>query len=685
MTASSALHAPDATQLEPPAPGGTTLAGRLGVIALIATAPASLLILSFARGGYFPDSTGLAAIGFAAALVLRTTLAEYPFEGYNRRVALVLLSLAGFALWQLTSALWSHDLARALDQYDRTLLYVLAFALFASLPRTSARARWLLRSLAASMTAVALAALISRVLPHLWPTAATFYASRLSYPLTYWNADGLMCALATIFLVHLAATHEEAPAVRVLAAIFVPATATATLLTFSRAALGIGAICLVVYLILARPRGLLGAAVSLVPTSAVALHAGYAAVLLASDTPTSRAAVAQGRHVAITVGGCMLGAGVLRALMLRPDRLVARSVERLWAGRRISRRTIVAACGATAAVALVALAASGLLARGWHQFASAHDANPKVTRDRLTALSGEKRTLVWRVALHAFESRPLAGYGAGTFELYYYAHRPIPGVLTDAHELYLQTLAELGIVGFCALGLAIFGILILVARRIRGPDAGTFAALFSAILAWVLTAALDWDWQLTAVTLWVFIAGAASLASPAGAGARILPRNRTAMAVGWLVLAVAPLLVGVSYTRLRASSEQMLAGDCVKARQSALSAISLLPARPEAYEIIDFCDLQMGFPVEALQAARKAVHYGPNNWNYQYGLALALAANGEDPRPAAARALALDPREDLIKEETAAFSGTGPTGWEQAEPSLLIGALQTGRLSISNL
>ena len=157
------------------------------------------------------------------------------------------------------------------------------------------------------------------------------------------------------------------------------------------------------------------------------------------------------------------------------------------------------------------------------------------------------------------------------------------------------------------------------------------------------------------------------------------------MAVGWLVLALAPLLIGLSYQRLRVSGEDLAAGNCVKARQSAFSSISLLAARPEPYEILSFCDLQLGFPVEGLQAAQKAVHYEPNNWNYRYGLAIALAENGIDPRPAAEQALKLNPLETIVQDEVAAFSNTGPRGWEQAAPQLLIGGLQTGRLAISNL
>ena len=686
MTASGTATVPERAKFEAETPTATLrFFNRLGLIMLIALAPASIVYLSFNQGGFFPDSTGLAAIGFAAALVLRTTLAEHPFAGYNRRLAVLLVALTFFALWQLASALWSHDLARALDEYDRSLLYLLAFALFGSLPRSPARLRWLIRSLTAGMTAVCLAGLLSRVLPHLWPTATSFYASRLNYPLTYWNAEGLLAAVASIFLIHLAASEHEHPAARVLGAIFVPATAATLLLTFSRGALAVAIIGVVVYLLIGRPRAILGAAVALLPTTAISLHAAYAAELLASSTPTSALAVVQGRHVAVTVAWCMIAAGVLRAATLPVDAWLSRTLTGVR-GPRIPRRAAVLSCGLAAVVALLVLVISGVVAREWNSFAHA-EPRTTLTRSRLTDPGGGNRVEMWRIALHAFRDRPLLGYGAGTYESTYAQRRTTDISVIDAHSLYAQTLAELGIVGFIPLAIAVLGSVLLLASRSRGSDRTAYAALFAATLAWAIHAGVDWDWEMPAATLWLFIAAGSGLAStrmPTEAH-MAQPRNRTPMSVGWLVLAIAPLLIGVSYQRLRVSAADFSAGNCVKARQSAFSSISLLAARPEPYEILSFCDLQLGFPVEGLQAAQKAVHYEPNNWNYRYGLAIALAENGADPRPAAERALKLDPKELIIQDEVAAFSHSGPLGWEQAAPQLLIGGLQTGRLAISNL
>jgi O-antigen ligase len=57
------------------------------------------------------------------------------------------------------------------------------------------------------------------------------------------------------------------------------------------------------------------------------------------------------------------------------------------------------------------------------------------------------RTEYWRVAVGDFLRHPIAGSGAGTFVREWYAHRRIRVDVQDAHSLYLETLAELGLVG----------------------------------------------------------------------------------------------------------------------------------------------------------------------------------------------------------------------------------------------
>ena len=63
--------------------------------------------------------------------------------------------------------------------------------------------------------------------------------------------------------------------------------------------------------------------------------------------------------------------------------------------------------------------------------------------------------------------------------------------------------------------LVVFGVLGGLAARIRGPDRALYAALFAMTLAWAVHQAFDWDWQMPAVTLPVFMLAGLALARPA--------------------------------------------------------------------------------------------------------------------------------------------------------------------------
>ena len=109
---------------------------------------------------------------------MRTLLAERPFEGFSRALAVPLCALVLFMAGPC-SALWSHAAARTIDGYDRTLLYVLGLTLCGSLREVRVRAQWFVRGIALA-SAVSLIALVSRVLPHVWPTAPGSFANRLN-------------------------------------------------------------------------------------------------------------------------------------------------------------------------------------------------------------------------------------------------------------------------------------------------------------------------------------------------------------------------------------------------------------------------------------------------------------------------------------------------------------------------
>lgn len=655
---------------------------------LIALAPAALVYLSFNAGGYFPSAPGFVAIVFAQALVLRTTLAARPFEGFSRALAIPLTGLVLYAAFQLTSALWSHATAHTLDSYSRTLLYVLAFVLFGSVRYTRRRADWLLRAVVAGLATVCLVGLVSRVLPHAWPTATSFFASRLNYPLTYWNAEGMVAATVLILGFHLTADRGEHWGVRVAAAAVLPGVAAALLLTFSRGAMGVAVIGLLVYCLLTRFSTLPTALLAVAPPVAIALRAAWDATALATIHPTDALAISQGHHVAAVVGACMVGAGSLRGVLLLADRQIAGLALVRTPPRPSVRIGIGIGVGVVVLTIALAAGAGGFGQREYDKFVhGTHEAHVVQVRDRLTDPTNDGRLPLWRVALDIYDTQKLRGTGAGTYQQYYPRYRTRQEYVVDAHSLYLQSLAELGIVGFALILVVVLGILGGLASRIRGPGRALHAAVFAACLAWAIHQAFDWDWQMPAVTLGVFILAGLALARPRDGkiGLSGLPAGRTLVALGWLVLAVAPLLVGTSYARLQHSGEELTHGNCAGAKQEALSSLSLSAKRPQAYAIIGVCDLELGFAQAAVPAMAEAARLEPESWEEQYWLAVARAAAGVDPHAAIQRAIELNPLEGGLRHAEGRLRSSDPRSWERAAPRLRLEALTSGKFAITSL
>ena len=217
-----------------------------------------------------------------------------------------------FALLQLLSGYWSDSHARALLEFNRTLLYLAVFVLFASMARREVALRLMVWGLALTLTIVSGAGLLSRLLPETFPTEPSFLASRLSYPLTYWNSLGVLAGVGMVLCLHLASRARGPIAVRVLAAAALPMLATTVLLTFSRGAILATGVGLIAYVLAGRSRGLLSALLAAVPFTILAVKSGYDAEALATATPTTREAVEQGGDVARTVAACMAGSAIVR-------------------------------------------------------------------------------------------------------------------------------------------------------------------------------------------------------------------------------------------------------------------------------------------------------------------------------------------------------------------------------------
>jgi O-antigen ligase len=198
---------------------------------------------------------------------------------------------------------------------------------------------------------------------------------------------------------------------------------------------------------------------------------------------------------ALAVLGLMLLLSVVaaacQALLIR---LEARGET--WTGA-LRRRPAVAALAGLASVAALAVGVAAFT--GGEVSASPDQKGPERFRTLET-----NRWHYWEVALDSFTERPLTGSGVHGFAADWLERRDIDEAVQDAHSLYIETLTELGLPGLVLL-LSFLGATALA--LVRAGEPGWAAA--SAV--WVLHAAVDWDWEMPALTL-VFLLLAATAA-----------------------------------------------------------------------------------------------------------------------------------------------------------------------------
>ena len=625
--------------------------------------------LAFGSGGFFPGQVAVAAVGLSLALLLRITTGRDPLAGWSAAAVAVAAAGVLLASWTLLSALWSDAPARALLEFDRVLLYVLAFGLMACFPRGPGDLRVVLRWVLVAIVAVAVAGLATRLLPDVFEGVPGREPARLAYPLTYWNAMSVLCAIGAVLALHAASGAREPAVVRVLAGAALPVLVLAGYFPFSRGGIGTAVVGVVLYAVLARPRRLAVTLATAGPAVAAALVGGYGAETLATATYFEPPGPDEGRDVALLLAGAVAAAALLRVLALPLERrldAVVLAPRRRRAMALGAAAAVVVAAGATAAVVDV----PDLARTQYRAFVTGNVVDPgRDVRQRLTASGNNGRLDPWRVDLDAFAAEPLHGIGAGTFQLAWERDRPVEMQVVDGHSLYLETAAELGVVGLVLLAALLAGIVAGIGRGLRGSERQVRAALLAAAVALLLHAGIDWDWEMPALFAWLFGAAGVACARPRagdGEGAGPARLTRVAAGLGCIVLAATPVLVAASQSALTRASAAFERGDCAGAVDAALDSRDALGMRPEPYELLGYCNLRggaFGLAIQAMEAARAR---DPENWRPAYGLAVALALDGRDPRGAIADARRLNPLDPRAADLARALDSDRPARWRRA-------------------
>lgn len=562
-----------------------------------------------AHGGYFEGSWGWLTL--AAAWLAALALALDRPAAVSRTGVAALGLLTAFAGWTLLSSLWSVDVTQTALEAQRVLADAAGFGALLLLARGQRRA--VAAGIWASVLALCVYALGTKLVPDRFGVADPIAANRLSEPLGYWNALGLLAALGLVLALGFLVEGRRL-AVRVAASASVPALALTVFFTSSRGAWAALAAGLLVWFAI-DPRRLhaLAAAAVAAPWSAAGVTLGWRAHSLTAGVLQPVAVQARdGHRLLLELAALVVCAGASVPLLAFLER-------RLAVGERTQRRLSLGLLAAAVAVLVAVFAVAGspwsLAKRGWDRF-TAPQAAAAVTPDvttHLVGLSGSGRIDKWRIAWkHEIVPHPWLGTGAGTFERYWLRYRPTAVGAKNAHNLYLETLATLGPVGL-ALLLGLVVVPFWAAIRSRGTPLAP--ALLAAWTAFVLHAAIDWDWQVTALVLAALGCAAALLAG--GAGGELSRRLR---AVAFATVVVAGGLGLWSIAMQHALGDVASASDPAAA---ARSAADLQPWSTEPWQQLGERELTLGRFAAARAAFGKALAEDPGDWSLWYDLARA--------------------------------------------------------------
>jgi O-Antigen ligase len=298
--------------------------------------------------------------------------------------------------------------------------------------------------------------------------------------------------------------------------------------------------------------------------------------------------------------------------------------------------TVVAVAGLGTALALTG-GAGRLLGKTYRAFNSPPSSSGQPSQ-RLLTLSGNFRSKYWRVAWDEYTAHPWLGSGAGTFDLYWDRDRATIYGARDAHNLYLETLAELGPLGLTLL-LATVVIPLLGLRGSR-PDP-LVASAAGAYLAFLLHAVVDWDWEMPAVTITGILCGSALLLARRS-GRRLLPP--LTRWIGLAALAVVAIFTAIAWRghlEAAASTDAATQGRYRAALAEAHTASRLMPWDSEPWRLEGGVELALRHLGAARADFRTAIAKDPRDWYLWYELA--RASKGSAKQRALARAKALNP------------------------------------------
>ena len=626
----------------PPAPRAAAVPLRAALPVLFVVAGA-LIGLTSAQGGYFPTSWGL-----AGALLLWATGLWIVVSGRTdagRFDVAFLGLLAAFTCWCGLSIAWSIVPAESVLELERTLLVLVGVTAVLALARR-ADAERLVGVVLAAVVVVSTYSLGTRLFPDRIGSYDPIAGYRLSAPVGYWNSLGAFAAIGILLAVGVACEARARWARAGGAAVLVPLAAT-LYYTYSRGAWLALALGYCAFLALT-PRRLrsIGTTIAVAPPAAIGVAVASRPYALTHDDASLAQSAHAGHRVAVLV--------VLLSALAAGIALVLDHVQR----RVELPHTARLACGA-AVIALVAVLVAAVFVRegspvsisrrAWHSFSASPPQGSSNLNKRLFNFSGSGRADLWRAADHLASAHPVTGSGAGTFERYWQSRQNAAFKVRDAHSLYVETRAELGPPG---LALLVAALLVPVVAAIVVRRRTFLASALGGYVVFLIHAGVDWDWELSGVTLTALLTGSSLVIAARGGSSRVLGLGaRVGGATAVLVLSMAMIVAYLGNGALARAQEAVQDKSYATAVSTADRAHRLMPWSPWPYITRGDAQLAAGDPAAARASSRHAIAIDSREWRAWLGLA--LASHGRARTQALARARSLYPTNTQIEQAVA--------------------------------
>ena len=571
--------------------------------ASLAVAAALAAVAFGAGGGAEFDQTGFVETLVLLAAGIVIALAVLLGRGGRLYGAGAVAGLGAYVAIVALSVSWSITPDVSLAEAGRGLTYLAVFA--AAVTATHA---WpgvvqiTVRGIVIASVALCGWALLTRMFPG--NLAELVVGARLGAPFDYWNALSSVATIGLVPALWLGTRPASTPLAR---ALTFPATGALLLtlvLTQSRGGILAAATALIIWFAVTpfRLRSLAILALAAVVVLPVAMWALTKDAFTKTLVPLSAREDVAGRFGLFVV----LALIVLFAFGLAFERSAQGRAISLPGRRRLGVAALVLACMIPLA-GLTAVAASdrglgGTISKSVDDLTSGRKSAPPRGAARLGS-TDSARGGYWGEAVDVFADRPLAGDGAGSFEVSRLRYRDDPGVVRKAHSFVFQTLADTGLIGLLA-ALAAFSAWLFAAARSLGvprrravPGGRDWSDERTAVLALALAAvafgvqsAIDWIWLIPAPAIMALLAAGVvagrgplpALGAARGLDPPRLPRaERTVWAAAILLTAVICAWTVAQPARadraVQRSTEKLVHGDPAGAVEAANDALAIEP------------------------------------------------------------------------------------------------------------